>query len=70
MTSDLYDGEDFNPSRCKACTHTGTKKYRQCLHKAALDGWCRLHHPEIVRSRNEAYRKRYAPRSEASDGNS
>ncbi|GAG13855.1 unnamed protein product [marine sediment metagenome] len=52
---------DVDPERCKAAVHVDGRGvgFHQCLRKPWKDGWCRQHHPDSVRKRNEAAQAKY-----------
>lgn len=43
----------FNPLHCKAIVHQGRGFSYQCLRNAKIDGWCKQHHPDAVKARQE-----------------
>ena len=48
-------------SNCKEMVHSGGRSvsFHQCSRKAVKDGYCRIHHPEAVKARQEKADERY-----------
>ena len=60
MMSSEYKPHDFystpvDPGRCKASVPNGGRSIRnhQCSRKPWEDGWCKQHHPDTVKERQE-----------------
>lgn len=52
----------LNPDKCKEVVNTPGMRgfhYHQCMLPVVKDGYCRLHHPDAVKAREEAVRKRH-----------
>jgi len=57
-----------DPKRCKAAVWTPRAWHaHQCPRKPWKDGWCKQHHPDTVKTREEAYEKRYKEKQERHD---
>lgn len=55
-----------DPTRCRASVHEkgrGCLIY-QCQRKAVQGKWCKQHHPDAIKARNEASERRYRERME------
>lgn len=50
----------LDPSRCKQAVWSRERwaTYSQCARKAGKDGWCKQHHPDAKKLRDEAARER------------
>ena len=58
-----YQGSsaDLDPTRCKAGVWSKGRwgQYAQCARKIGVDGWCKHHHPDAERKREEAATAKY-----------
>ena len=56
--ADIY--KNYDRTRCKASVYeSGGWHLHQCLKKPWKDGWCKIHHPESEKKREETKQKRH-----------
>ena len=51
----------IDPNRCKASVYSNDRAalFHQCSRKPWKDGWCKQHHPDSEKARQEASAERY-----------
>ena len=54
-------GRPVDPNRCKASVYSNDRAalFHQCSRKPWKDGWCKQHHPDSEKARQEASAERY-----------
>ena len=59
--------EEVMDEKCKASVlDYGAYSPRRCIRRATKDGWCGLHHPDVVSKRREMKLKKYQEKMERS----
>lgn len=59
--------QPYDPERCAATVHDGGRsvRFHQCERRIWQDGWCKQHHPETVKKRQEEGNRRYRAQQDA-----